>query len=101
MSDLVLVVTLDVKPEARDDFRTYETLAARTMVRHGGRIERVVVAREAAPHREVHLVRFPSEAAFAAYRADPALAAAAHLRERSVVATTIVAGEDGPDYHAD
>lgn len=102
MADLVLVVTLDVRADALDAFRSYESLAARVMTRHGGAIERVVVLRPEpgdAVHREVHLARFPSEDAFAAYRSDPELQSATALRAQSVLATTVLTGEDGPDYH--
>jgi hypothetical protein len=40
---LVLVVTLTVRPESLEDFRTFERSAARIMADHGGRIERTVV----------------------------------------------------------
>jgi len=102
MGDLVLVATLQVRRDALDAFRRFEAIAARVMSRHGGAIERVVVLRPEAPdadHREVHLVRFPDEAAFAAYRGDPELLAASPLREQSVIATSILVGTDGPDYH--
>jgi hypothetical protein len=45
-----------------------------------------------------HVVTFPDEAAYHAYRADARLAALAHLRTASVVHTEVLAGEDGPRY---
>lgn len=100
---MVLVVLLTVRRAELDAFRRFERGAAAVMAGHGGRIERVVALAPApgdALCREVHLVRFPSEQALAAYRQDPALDALRPLRERSVVQTEILAGEDGPDYHA-
>ena len=64
-------------------------------------IERTVVATvegRADLLAEVHVVTFPGEAAFAAYRADPRLGALAHLRDGAVVSTEILVGEDGPRY---
>jgi hypothetical protein len=72
------------------------------MVRHGGKIERTVVApveNDDTLLKEIHIVTFPDQAAFDAYRRDPALAGVAHLRERAVVATEVMIGEAGPDYH--
>ena len=49
--------------------------------------------------REVHIVTFPSDDAFASYRRDPELAPLAALREAAIVETEILVGDDGPDYH--
>jgi uncharacterized protein (DUF1330 family) len=98
---MMLVAILTVRPEALDTFRSYEHQAARIMARHGGAIERVVVIpgeKPGVPLKEVHLVRFPSAGAFAAYRADPALAALVSLRNASVLSTELLFGEEGPRY---
>ena len=95
------VVILTVRREAIDEFHAFERHAARVMARHGGRIERAVVIdpdRAAPTFREVHVVTFPDEATFVAYRNDPRLAEQAHLRDASVVTTEILVGTDGPDY---
>jgi hypothetical protein len=100
---MILVVTLTVRSEAREDFRKFEHAAARVMARHGGTIERTVVIPPEPGQdtfREVHLVRFPGPEAFAAYRADPGMQGVAPLRERSVVHTEVLIGTDGPDYRA-
>ena len=96
---MVLVAILTVRKQALEQFRAYETQAARIMRDHGGRIERTVVVADGADTiKEVHLVTFRDEAAFTAYKADRRLAAVAHLREASVVRTEVLAGEDGPTY---
>lgn len=100
---VTLVVTLTVRRDRLAEFRAFERRAAAVMADHGGRIERTVVAPvegRADLLTEVHVVTFPGEPAFAAYRADPRLGEIAHLREAAVVATAILAGEDGPDYSA-
>ena len=100
-TDVVLVATITVRRAELEAFRAFERHAARVMASHGGRIERAIVVQgEGETLREVHLVRFPDEAAFAAYRDDPELASALPLRDRSVVATEVLRGEDGPDYSA-
>ena len=98
---MTLVAILTVRRRELERFRTYEEEAARVMAKHGGAIERTVVIAPAGDEellKEVHVVTFPDEQALAAYRADAELAAAAPLRESSVVATEILVGEDGPDY---
>jgi hypothetical protein len=71
---------------------------------HGGRIERtVVVSADGAADlfKEIHVVTFPSDAAFAAYRGDERLRDLARLRAEAVVHTELLAGEHGPRYDAD
>lgn len=100
---MTLVVILTVRRDAIEKFRTFERHAARVMETHGGRIERtVVVAPDGLPDviKEIHVVTFPNERAFAAYRTDEQLARFAHLRDQSVVHTEFFAGEDGPSYAA-
>jgi hypothetical protein len=98
---MTLVVILTVRSEAVERFRAFERRAAAVMARHGGAIERTVVVPPARPGdclREVHVVTFPGEAAFAAYRSDRELREIAPLRDESVVGTEVLVGEDGPDY---
>ena len=98
---MLIVAILTVRRDRDEDFRRFETAAARIMARHGGAIERTVALDD--PHggetfRELHLVRFPGEAAFAAYRTEPELAALRPLRDAAVVATETWTGTDGPTY---
>lgn len=95
---MTLVVILTVRREAAEAFAAHEREAARVMARHGGAIERTVVVPgdDPAVFREVHVVTFPDDAALTAYRADPAMAAVAHLRAASVIATEVLVGHDGP-----
>jgi uncharacterized protein (DUF1330 family) len=98
---VTLVVILTVRRDALEAFRRFERHAARVMADHGGRIERtVVVDTPEAPtlFKEIHVVTFPDEASFRAYRADDRLGAFGQLREASVVHTEVLAGEDGPSY---
>lgn len=97
---MIVVAVMKVKRAELEAFRAFETVAARRMAAHGGRIERTVVSDDGTAETltEIHFVRFESPQAFAAYRADPELSAHAELRARSVVETTIYTGEEGPAY---
>jgi hypothetical protein len=88
---MVIVAILTVGDDAA--FRAFEARAATIMASHGGAIERAI-AIPGPPAREVHVIRFATPAAFAAYRADPALAALAPLRARGVTATELLIGDD-------
>ncbi|MFO0547496.1 MAG: hypothetical protein U0271_03855 [Polyangiaceae bacterium] len=98
---MLLVATIHVRREALETFKIFEFEAARIMEKHGGRLERAVVlrGRHDEPHRELHIVYFPSPDAYEAYRVSPELATFMHLRETSVLKTEIQYGEDEPDYH--
>ena len=94
---LVLIVTQEVRQTDAGGFARYEAKAVELMARHGGRMERVIRVqgeRGDGMFREVHLVSFPDEAAFEAYRQDPALVALRDLRDRVIHATAILRGHD-------
>lgn len=104
---MTLVAVLTVRAGAVEQFRAYERRAATIMARHGGRIERTVVvgheadgddAGDGAPLKEIHLVTFPDAQAFAAYQADPELAALAPMRDGAVASAELLVGQPGPDY---
>ena len=100
---ITLVAILTVRKEAIEKFRAFESHAAGVMKNYGGRIERtVVLLPDGSPDviKEVHIVTFPTEEAFAAYRQDEELARAADLRNQSVVHTELLVGVDGPTYVA-
>lgn len=100
---MTLIAILTVRRDAIDKFRAFEAHAAEVMKKHGGRLERtVVVAADGSPElvKEIHLVTFPDENAFAAYRKDERLTKFAHLRDQSVVHAELYVGEDGPSYAA-
>lgn len=99
---MILLVTLTVRRDAAELFRRFEQHAAQVMARHGGRIERTIIAdhpESPALFKEVHLIRFPDPATFDRYRSDPALDAARPWRDSAVVATDVLIGIDGPDYN--
>ena len=83
------------------EFEAYERKASRIMQRYGGAIERSVrVDQPTASDRpfEVHLVSFPSQAMFDAYRADAELNALSHEREAAIAKSVVLVGISGPAY---
>lgn len=103
MSGTILIVArLFIHSGREREFRQFETEAARVMGRHGGRIERVIRPLSASqegplPH-EIHLVSFPSQEHFDAYRADAELAGLAPLRQAAIARTELVIGAEGESY---
>jgi uncharacterized protein (DUF1330 family) len=93
-----LLVSIFLKPGKGDILRAYEQQARRVMNKHGGDFERIM---RPLPNRpalespdEVHLLRFPSESAFAAFRHDPELAQHLPLREAAVERFVVLFLED-------
>ena len=87
-SEVYFLVSIFVQPGQMETLRQYEQAAVRVMAHHGGRFLHVFRpphpgANETTPD-EIHLLTFPSEAAFAAFRADPELRPYHPLRDQSV-----------------
>jgi uncharacterized protein (DUF1330 family) len=99
---LILFARLFIHPGREREFREFETAAARIMGRYGGRIERVIRPLSASPEgpqpHEIHLVSFPSQEHFEAYRADAELAGLAPLRQVAIARTELVIGIEGEGY---
>ena len=96
---IYLVATIEVRRQAEAGFRQYEARAAAIMAKYGGLIERAIKVdgpAEAESFVEIHVVRFPDHASLESYRLDPELAALAAMRERAVMATTVVRGRAAP-----
>lgn len=61
-------------------------------------VEKLLHPSDKPGYRELHILRFPDEAAFDAYRADSELVALASERAKFIVATEIWRAEEGPRY---
>ena len=71
------------------------------MRKYGGSIEKVIrTGQENSPDVpfEIHLVSFPSQEQFAAYRADVELLSLVTDREAAILKTVVVPGVGGPAY---
>ncbi len=57
-----------------------------------------VLSKDGPGYRELHILRFPDEAAYDAYSADTELAALATERAKVITSTEIWRAEEGPRY---
>jgi hypothetical protein len=97
---VIVVALITVRRAELAQFRAYEAFAIARARAHGGALERCVEIDLPDPDlaRELHLLRFPDAAAFARFRADPALTARHAERAAVVVAAEVWIGVDGPAY---
>lgn len=95
-TSLLVAVTLYVRRGRELEFHDFEARALGVAARHGGALLRAARLAERAKDEEApyefHLLAFPSEEAFAAFRADPERAAMREEAERVLVRTDVVAG---------
>ena len=81
MSGITLAMVAHIPPAGVADFQAYEDVVLPLLAAHDGKLERRL--RNGDGTLEVHVVRFASQVAFEAYRADPGRTAAADLLQRS------------------
>ena len=97
----LLVVSLWIREGRVAEFEAYERKAARIMQQYGGVIERAVRVESGSSSDqpfEVHLVSFPSQSMFDAYRDSAESKALSNEREAVVAKTLVLAGTSGPAY---
>lgn len=103
MTPLYVLVRLWIRDGQEARFEAYERKVFRLAVRYGGAIERVIrragsTSTESEPPFEVHVVRFPSEERYEAYRRDPDRDALAAERAEVIARSDVLVGFDGPRY---
>ncbi len=95
---ILVLVTLYVRREREREFRDFEARALGIAARHGGELLRAVRLAERAQDEdapyEFHLLSFPSEGAFDAFRTDPERARLSGEAERVLARTEVVTGVD-------
>lgn len=89
---MVYVVIARVPESGLAEFADYERLVLPLLSDHSGRLERRLRSPDGCS--EVHLIEFPSEQAFSAYRGDPRRLEHAPLLERSGASIELLALED-------
>jgi uncharacterized protein (DUF1330 family) len=97
-----LVVLLWLHADRGAEFEEFERAASEIMRRYGGRIQRRMVmtgssADDDQPD-EIHVVTFPDELTFDAYRRDPGLVSLLGVRELAISRTTLWQAEFVPPW---
>ena len=101
---LLLIVSLWINGKDIAAFEAFERKAAAIMLHYGGRIEKVLRCSDAdltsgSPF-EIHLVSFPDDHAFQAYRDDEQTRELGSLRQAVIERTEIWRGEEIAPYGA-
>jgi uncharacterized protein (DUF1330 family) len=78
---LTIVLIARIPPEGIETFQAYEDKVLPILNEYGGRLQRRL--RNELGTLELHIVSFPSDAAFQKYRADPRRTAATPLLDNS------------------
>jgi len=83
-----------------ESLRSYEAQVLPIMRSHGGRLLSAFVPRRDDRNTpdEIHLLEFPSDESFAAYRADPGVQALAAQRARAIASTVVYVSAEVIDY---
>lgn len=100
MAETVRVVSLWIYPGQETAFAAFEREAAAIMASHGGRIDRAIRIREAGSESpyEVHILVFPDDSAFEAYRSDPRILQLAQRRSGIIAKTITLDGQFAGPY---
>lgn len=91
MNRVIVTAKLWVKDGRFAEFARFENKAFAIMARHGARVVRIEQNHQATddvPH-EVHVLDFPDNERFEAYRSDPELQALAGEREACIAKTEV------------
>jgi len=94
---LTLTALLYINDGRADEFERFETAAAEIMRDHGGRLERRIVFAahgDSDQPDEIHVVTFPDQRAFEAYRGDARMHALGELRATAIRRTVVWFGAD-------
>jgi uncharacterized protein (DUF1330 family) len=89
---VTLCVLVHAVPGRRSEAIAYEDRVLALLDRHGARLVERLRSRGGGP-LEIHVLRFASEDALAAFQADPDRAAAAALRERAIARSEVLRAE--------
>lgn len=98
----ILVVSLWLKNKDVSAFEAFEHRAAKAMAKFDGRVERAIrlSGTESDNDRpfEIHIVSFPSKAAFQMYRESSESRGLAQMRDGIILKTEILAGSEVKTY---
>ena len=95
-----ILVRLWIRRGLEAEFEAYERKVARIMARYGGVIERAIRTSGASDDQpfEIHVLRFPSQDLYDAYRDDAERHSLSGERARIIANTDSFVGTPGPTY---
>src|SRR5580704_3592376 len=95
-----ILVRLWIRRGLEAEFEAYERKVARIMARYGGVIERAIRTSGASDDEpfEVHVLRFPSQDLYDAYRDDAERRSLSDERAGIITNTDSLVGTPGPTY---
>jgi antibiotic biosynthesis monooxygenase (ABM) superfamily enzyme len=105
VTPIYVLVRVWIREGLEAEFETYERKVSRVMTRYGGVIERAIRTTTTAAHEsdqpfEVHVLRFPSQELYDAYRDDAERRALSAERAAIIANTDVLVGTLGPTYAA-
>jgi antibiotic biosynthesis monooxygenase (ABM) superfamily enzyme len=105
VAPVYVLVRMWIRKGLETEFEAYERKVSRIMTRYGGVIEHAIRAAKAAVHKsdepfEVHVLRFPSQDLYDAYRDDAERCALSAERAAIITNTDVFVGTQGPTYAA-
>jgi len=100
---LYILVRLWIHRGLETEFEAYERKVSRIMARYGGVVERAIRTSAASDDRsdapfEVHVLRFPSQDLYDAYRDDAERRSLSDERAGIITNTDSLVGTPGPTY---
>lgn len=101
--DLYVLVRLWIHSGLEAEFEAYERKVSRIMTRYGGVIERAIRTSRASDNGsdepfEVHVIKFPSQDLYDAYRDDAERQSLSGERACIITKTETLLGTPGPTY---
>jgi len=102
---LYILVRLWIRRDLETEFEAYERKVSRIMARYGGVIECAIRTSSGADDRsdepfEVHVLKFPSQDLYDAYRDDAERGSLSGERASIITNTDVLVGTPGPTYGA-
>ncbi len=96
----MIYILVKLKVKNFDALDAFERQAVKIMEKHSGKMMFAFeTAKDTTGGEEIHVLEFPNEEAFIAYRKDDAHKALAELRESAIISTDIIISDNLKSYY--
>lgn len=96
----MIYILVKLKVNNFDALKVFERQAVKIMEKHSGKMMFAFeTAKDTTDGEEIHVLEFPNEEAFIAYRKDDAHKALAELRENAIISTEISVSSKLKNYY--